>query len=158
MVLVAKIYADLFFAYYYCIPSAIYTLTCPSNCFLLSMNKARCGVRCPLCGFTVHFPPPRAESRLAECCPRSASDAQMVWAQRGSTKMQEEEQVERALTKQGQRLATESARQARVRSPTPLGGGSGESGGWPCGEVRPEECAVRVARRGCDDASYAKGQ
>ena len=50
---------------------------------------------------TVHFPPPRAESRLAECCPRSASDAQMVWAQRGSTKMQEEEQVERALTKQG---------------------------------------------------------
>ena len=72
--------------------------------------------------------------------------------------MQEEEQVERALTKQGQRLATESARQARVRSPTPLGGGSGESGGWPCGEVRPGECAVRVARRGCDDASHAKGQ
>ena len=50
VVLVAKIYADLFFAYYYCIPSAIYTLTCPSNCFRLSMNKARgaaCGVvRC----------------------------------------------------------------------------------------------------------------
>ena len=59
-------------------------------------SSARSGVRC---GFTVHFPPPRAESRLAECCPRSASDAQMVWAQRGSTKTQEEEQGEQAQTK-----------------------------------------------------------
>lgn len=48
-------------------------------------------------------------------------------------------------TSTGQRLATESARQARVRSPAPLGGGSGESGGWPCGEVSQAR-GVRSAR------------
>ena len=120
----------------------------------LSINKARGAVSAVVWLYST-FPAAACREQISRVLSaRSASDAQMVWAQRGSTKTQAEEQGE----DQGQRLATESARQARVRSPTPLGEGSGESGGWPCGEVRPGECAVRVARRGCDDASHAKGQ
>ena len=108
------------------------------------MNKARgaaCGVRCVA---LQTFPAAACREQIsrvlpAECirCTDGLGPERLDQDARG--------RAGRTSTDQGQRLATESARQARVRSPTPLGGGSGESGGWPCGEVRPgsAQCAWR---------------
>ena len=82
----------------------------------------------------------------------------MVWVERGSTKTQEEEQGERAQTKgRGWRprvLGRHGSAPPRLSAEEV----ARAEGGRVVRSVRPEECAVRVVRRGCDDASHAKGQ